>query len=186
MLKNAYFLAKIDADTAENEQRFAEICRILWSNLVRYWVHLTICWFNCAWAGCGCWTCFVLLPYGASHISLQRAVNATGFEYWMSQTAHRVLLFTIRCSESSDLQISSGEFRTRPPQPWKCSDIAHDFGTQRLGTQVPSPALRVVAPSISLGRKRPLTILGTQAPSLAYREATFVLRLKDASALSRY
>ena len=27
MLQNAYFLAKIGADTAENEQHFAEICR---------------------------------------------------------------------------------------------------------------------------------------------------------------
>ena len=27
MLQNAYFLAKIGADTAENEQYFAEICR---------------------------------------------------------------------------------------------------------------------------------------------------------------
>ena len=36
-------------------------------------------------------------------------------EYWMSQTAHRVLLFTIRCSESSDLQISSGESRALYP-----------------------------------------------------------------------
>ena len=27
MLRNAYFLAKIGADTAENEQHFAEICR---------------------------------------------------------------------------------------------------------------------------------------------------------------
>ena len=29
MLKNAYFLAKIDADTAQNEQHFAEILPIL-------------------------------------------------------------------------------------------------------------------------------------------------------------
>ena len=29
MLKNAYFLAKIGADTAENEQHFAEICQKL-------------------------------------------------------------------------------------------------------------------------------------------------------------
>ena len=28
MLQNAYFLAKIDADTAENEQQFAEILPI--------------------------------------------------------------------------------------------------------------------------------------------------------------
>ena len=27
MLQNAYFLAKIGADTAENEQHFAEICQ---------------------------------------------------------------------------------------------------------------------------------------------------------------
>ena len=27
MLQNAYFLAKISADTAENEQHFAEICQ---------------------------------------------------------------------------------------------------------------------------------------------------------------
>ena len=30
MLKNAYFLAKIGADTAENEQHFAEILPIAW------------------------------------------------------------------------------------------------------------------------------------------------------------
>ena len=29
MLQNAYFLAKIGADTAENEQHFAEICQKL-------------------------------------------------------------------------------------------------------------------------------------------------------------
>ena len=29
MLKNAYFVAKIGADTAENEQQFAEICEKL-------------------------------------------------------------------------------------------------------------------------------------------------------------
>ena len=32
MLQNAYFLAKIGADTAENEQRFAEILRIPHAN----------------------------------------------------------------------------------------------------------------------------------------------------------
>ena len=29
MLQNAYFLAKIDADTAENEQHFAEIFELV-------------------------------------------------------------------------------------------------------------------------------------------------------------
>ena len=33
MLQNAYFLAKIDADTAENEQHFAEICQKLATTL---------------------------------------------------------------------------------------------------------------------------------------------------------
>ena len=33
MLQNAYFLAKIGADTAENEQHFAEICQKLATTL---------------------------------------------------------------------------------------------------------------------------------------------------------
>ena len=33
MLQNAYFLAKIGADTAENEQHFAEICQNLATTL---------------------------------------------------------------------------------------------------------------------------------------------------------
>ena len=33
MLQNAYFLAKIDADTAENEQHVAEICQKLATTL---------------------------------------------------------------------------------------------------------------------------------------------------------
>ena len=33
MLQNAYFLAKIGADTAENEQQFAEICQKLATTL---------------------------------------------------------------------------------------------------------------------------------------------------------
>ena len=35
MLQNAYFLAKIGADTAENEQHFAEICQKLTTTLLR-------------------------------------------------------------------------------------------------------------------------------------------------------
>ena len=35
MLQNAYFLAKIGADTAENEQHLAEICQKLATTLTR-------------------------------------------------------------------------------------------------------------------------------------------------------
>ena len=37
MLQNAYFLAKIGADTAENEQHFAEICQKLATTLRVRW-----------------------------------------------------------------------------------------------------------------------------------------------------
>ena len=39
-------------------------------------------WLNCAWAGCGCWACFVLLPYGASSIHLQHAVNVCDYHFF--------------------------------------------------------------------------------------------------------
>ena len=35
MLKNAYFLAKIGADTAENEQHLAEILPIAWCRVLQ-------------------------------------------------------------------------------------------------------------------------------------------------------
>ena len=87
-------------------------------------MNLRECWFNCAWAGCGCWTCFVLLPYGASHISLQRAVNATGFEYWMSQTAHRVLV----CSRFV-VQIFKSHRANFPGSHWLCPSSSVSYAS---------------------------------------------------------
>ena len=40
MLQNAYFLAKIGANTAENEQHFAEILPILGPTTAEWWVRV--------------------------------------------------------------------------------------------------------------------------------------------------